>query len=178
MKIGIPKPCEESWSAMEPRADGRFCQRCQHTVLDLSRMTRRQAEARIATETGDYLCVRLAIDEGDAPLFRPEPSRARGFVGGLVLVAALSAAGCREGDPEAAELIATEPCTVGGPPMMPIDPAALTDAAPVEPASSEPTEVEPTEEQLELTRRKQELREQAVRPIIRHVAGRMPISRY
>jgi len=175
MKLAIPKPCDESWSAMEQRADGRFCQRCQHTVVDLSRMTRRQAEARVAKETGEYLCVRLAVNEADAPLFRPEPSRARSFAGGLVLVAALTAAGCRDRDPEAAELIATEPCPVDGPPMMPID-ETMTDAAPVEP-TTEPTEVEPTEEQRELTRRKQELREAAAHPHIRHVAGRMPIRR-
>lgn len=176
MKLAIPKPCEEPWSAMEQRADGRFCQRCQHTVVDLSRMTRRQAEARLAKEAGDYLCVRLAIDESDAPLFRPEPSRARTFAGGLVLVAALTAAGCRERDPETAELIATEPCPIDGPPMMPIDDSVVTDAAQVEP-TTEPTEVEPTEEQRELTRRKQELREAAADPHIRHVAGRMPIRR-
>lgn len=175
----IPEPCDQRWASMEPSGDGRFCRRCQHAVLDLSRMTRRDAEARIKSETGPYACVRVAVDERDAAMFRPEPSRARSFAGGLVLVAALTAAGCRERDTSGAEPIAEEPCAVEGPPMMPVDHAALSREAPPSPevAPDAGDAVIPTAEQRELTRRKHARREAAAQPPIRHVLGRMPLPR-
>ena len=73
----IPEPCEERWEDMAPRGEGRFCERCQHTVVDLSKMSRAQAESRMRRVTGDYLCVQLAVDEDDAALFRPASSGRR-----------------------------------------------------------------------------------------------------
>jgi len=175
MDFRIPEPCEESWASMEPRPGGRFCQRCQHVVVDLSRLTRREAEARIKSERGEYLCVQLAVDDSDAARFRSEPRRARNLAGGLVLAAALTTAGCRESDTAADEaaLIESEPCAVDpGPPMMPIG----TIPEP-EPDAGEPAVVVPTDEQRELTRQKQEQQEQSVRPPIRRVRGRMPLRR-
>lgn len=54
--IPIPSPCEESWDAMAPRADGRHCARCNYTVHDLSRKTEREISALLTS--GERVCVR------------------------------------------------------------------------------------------------------------------------
>lgn len=180
MRFEIPEPCGERWDAMRPTREGRFCDHCQHGVVDLSRMSRREAERRIDAVDGDSLCVRMAVDPTGAAIFRPEPKRAPHWAGGLVLVAALTAGGCDRSGPEPAATVQVEPCeleTIEGPPMMPVDDAALTplDAAATGPVPSEVVDEDgrPTAEQRELTRQKQE----QLRPPIRHLAGRMPIRR-
>jgi hypothetical protein len=37
-KISIPKPCNENWSAMSPTKKGRFCNSCDKTVIDFTKM--------------------------------------------------------------------------------------------------------------------------------------------
>lgn len=37
--LRIPEPCHADWNAMHARAGGRHCDRCAHTVLDLTRAT-------------------------------------------------------------------------------------------------------------------------------------------
>ena len=45
ISISVPKPCHENWNAMTPAADpttgidGRHCDSCQHTVMDLTRVS-------------------------------------------------------------------------------------------------------------------------------------------
>lgn len=45
ISISVPKPCHENWNAMTPTADptsgigGRHCDSCQHTVMDLTRVS-------------------------------------------------------------------------------------------------------------------------------------------
>ncbi|HJL14332.1 MAG TPA: hypothetical protein RMH99_01680, partial [Sandaracinaceae bacterium LLY-WYZ-13_1] len=80
----ITDPCQEPWERMKPRAEGRYCERCERTVIDLSRMTRREAERRVRAATEDRICVQLALDPLDRPVFRPEPKRAPHWAGGLV----------------------------------------------------------------------------------------------
>ena len=38
-KISIPEPCNEGWSNMSPRKEGRFCSSCEKTVVDFTKMT-------------------------------------------------------------------------------------------------------------------------------------------
>ncbi len=170
---------------MTPRGEGRHCTRCDHVVVDLSRMTRREAERRIARERGDYLCIRMAVDERGEAVFRKPPVTS--LAGGLVLVAALTAGGCRDRAPSEPAEVAMEPCSlepvVPEPVMLPAgeapepEPVAAVDPWPVEVADEDAAV--PTAEQRELTRRKQERRRQAAHPPIRHhVAGRMPIRRH
>ncbi len=39
MQLQIPQPCSKDWDLMIPQGDGRFCNSCQHTVVDFSNMT-------------------------------------------------------------------------------------------------------------------------------------------
>lgn len=173
----IPEPCEERWEDMAPRGEGRFCERCQHTVVDLSKMSRAQAESRMRRVTGDYLCVQLAVDEDDAALFRPAPSRAPHWAGGLVLLSALSAAGCAEGDaPEMTETI--EPCELPdpGPAMQPVVTQPAPEAVPeavAMPSDAGAGALSAAE------REALEARKHAIQnPPIRMVRGRMPRHRF
>ena len=189
MQLTIDSPCDEPWDSMEPRSGGRFCQRCQHTVLDLSKMTRAQAERVIrATPEGERICINMAVDPLDAPIFRPEPRRARHFVGGLVLVAALTAGGCGAShgedsrEPPQIAHLEPEPPGVVGIPMTPVDtnapspvtqPEIVTGPVFVEQSTGS---AEPTAEQLALSRRKQTSRTQPTPPPpppIRHIRGGM-----
>jgi hypothetical protein len=175
MDFRIPEPCTERWDQMERTAEGRYCQKCEHSVIDLARLTRREAERRIAKETGSYVCVRLAVEEGSA-VFRPEPKRAPGWAGGLVLAAALSAGGCsvaRDGD-EVAAIAAEEPCAIPPVPpgVQPSEPIAMTTEV-VMPQEAGPAV--PTAEQRALTHRKHA---PPPPPPQIMMAGRMPIHNY
>ena len=37
-KISIPKPCNENWNSMSPNKNGRFCNSCDKTVIDFTKM--------------------------------------------------------------------------------------------------------------------------------------------
>ena len=37
-KINIPKPCNENWNSMLPNKNGRFCNSCDKTVVDFTKM--------------------------------------------------------------------------------------------------------------------------------------------
>lgn len=171
MHFDIDEPCDEPWEAMSPRPDGRHCPRCDKTVIDLSGMTRAQAEARVARTRGDRVCVQLAYDlRTDEVLFRPPPSRAPHWAGGLVLVAALGGSGCA-GTAEAESPIVSaderpsdEPCAIGEP-MVPIADAPIAPAEIGPVATDLATATGPTAEQLELTRQKQEAAAATVTPM-------------
>jgi hypothetical protein len=183
MDFRIPEPCEERWEEMEERPGGRFCRRCQHTVVDLSRMSRRQAQARVGRAGGGYLCVQLALDEQGAPLFRPEPSRAPRWAGGLVLVAALGAGGCDDRASADSPVITEPACALEEAPMLPVS----VQTPPMEPLPGLVEEAEvgaddgpvvPSAEQRELTRRKQLRQPQPHTPQPHphtHVRGRIPL---
>ncbi len=161
MPLHIASPCGEDWDAMEVRGRGRHCAKCDHVVVDLSRMTRAKAEAFVRAREGRRVCARLFVDPvtGEAWFPPSEATPARG-AGGLVLAAAL-AAGCAEPPRRSAELVAVaEPRAA--PPMEPIDPSALASLAPT--ASTGPVPAaelnapaaaaEPTPEQRRLTAHK------------------------
>ena len=133
MKFRVRRPCDEGWERMEPRPGGRHCARCDHTVVDFTRMTRAQAQARVARARGP-VCGHVRVDRGTREVvFVPEPSRAPRWAGGLVLAAALAGTGCdRAAERDATEIAASEAAGSGGasdgPPMAPVDPSA--DAGP------------------------------------------------
>lgn len=152
--------CAESWDAMARRPDGaRHCDACDAEVVDFTRLSRAQAQARLRA-LGGKTCGRIRIDARTGePWFAVEPARARGWTGGLVLAAALTAGcGAETGRGEPTPVASVDP----GPPLEPID----LDAVPQTPATppTRPVPVaelsfpedspRPTEEQRRLTARK------------------------
>jgi hypothetical protein len=138
--------CDQRWADLEARPGGRFCGRCERLVVDLTRLTRREARER-SREGG---CFRLRVDERGEAVFRPEPERLGPKA--LVLAAALGS-GCG-------------PAASSGDDALPPDAAAAIDAElPRGVALEELPSVEvvlpqleengaPTPEQEMLTRRK------------------------
>lgn len=42
LQLSIPNPCTESWSEMTPKGEGRHCDKCDHVVVDFTRLSDRQ----------------------------------------------------------------------------------------------------------------------------------------
>ena len=57
-QLSIPVPCSADWELMTGDGRARFCSHCAKNVYDLSAMTRREAEALIASKEGK-LCGRV-----------------------------------------------------------------------------------------------------------------------
>jgi len=79
MPITPDSPCHERWSALSPDGDGRYCQKCDKTVVDLTQLTRRQAE-KLVVKAGGSMCGRMRVDPSGAPAFRRETARVPGFL--------------------------------------------------------------------------------------------------
>jgi hypothetical protein len=175
---------------MTPDGDGRHCARCASTVLDLSRITRSQAEA-ILRERGGEVCGRVRANARGEAVFALEPVR-RGLVPVALagLLAACSAGPSEEPAPETAHaepphevgLAMTTSGSFGGSlatgVMMPVGPdAPLT--TPVVPSIQIPRddEVMPTDEQRALTRRKHQRPPIAYPPPTHVLMGRISSHR-
>lgn len=182
---------------MEARPEGRFCERCQTSVLDLTRVTRATAIA-IARDKGGRVCARVRADETGVAVFAPEPVR-RGVVP-LALASLLVACSADEATddgavpPSATEVdgspLAPPVLGLGAPAtgsfggslatgvMMPIGREPLAPAAPVAVAVTPPEPADepcpvPTAEQIALTRRKHQRRHPHVRPPVQPMMGMM-----
>lgn len=57
-RLYVASPCSADWEAMAGNAQVRFCNQCQLNVYNISAMTRKQAEALIASTEG-RLCTKL-----------------------------------------------------------------------------------------------------------------------
>lgn len=155
---------------MAPNAEGRRCERCASSVIDLRRVTRSHAES-IVRASGGKVCGRVRVNERGDAVFAAEPSRAGLMPVALAgLLAACSAeptdppqraeVGVVDGAAPAVITIAsTGAASFGGSlatgVMMPIGaPAAPVLAAPAPTPAQIEEPVEPTPEQRALTRRK------------------------
>lgn len=69
-ELGIANPCDQPLEAMGAMRDpsARFCSSCQERVVDLSRLTRAQAESVL--RRGE--CVSAVYDDAGQIVFRPE----------------------------------------------------------------------------------------------------------
>lgn len=181
MRFEITSPCDEPWDAMTPRDGGRYCDRCEKVVIDLSVLSRAQAEQKIRAVQAPEVCVRLAFDRlGDVVFQKPPPARAPHWARGLVLASALTAASaCTEPEPPCSAK-ATALVADPGPPMMPSDATLASVVAPPErttgPVSPDELDADhdatPTAEQRRLTAAKHRP------PPVYHMAGAMPIQHY
>lgn len=61
--LRVAEPCAENWDTMPGDARARHCDRCRLHVLNLSELTRDEAEAALSQRTpGGRLCVRYTLD--------------------------------------------------------------------------------------------------------------------
>jgi hypothetical protein len=142
----VTNRCDQRWADLTPRGEGRYCQKCDTTVVDLSRLTKKDATAR----SKDGGCFRMRLDEQGLPIFRPEPVR----FGLKSMAIAATLVGCSAAPPESTHATAE----VAGEPMAPV---SISEPL-VQPPPAEPTEVivapsaggQPTAEQRALTARK------------------------
>jgi hypothetical protein len=92
-QIRVEKPCREDWTGMTGDEKSRFCDKCQHSVNDLTAMTPEEAAARVI-ETQGRMCVRYLPDETGAPIYKGTPAWQKLVAAGIISVAGLS--GCQE----------------------------------------------------------------------------------
>lgn len=57
-QLSIPNPCANNWEQMVGNDQIRFCTQCNGQVFDLSKMTRKQAEALVTEKQGN-LCAKI-----------------------------------------------------------------------------------------------------------------------
>jgi len=68
-QIRVKTPCQENWEAMSGGEQERFCDKCQHSVHDLTALTPAEAETLFAEATRTP-CVRYIPDEKGAPIYK------------------------------------------------------------------------------------------------------------
>lgn len=120
MRIRLAFECDEPWESMTIEDGARRCARCQERVVDLSRLTRKQALAVLEDEN---TCVSFLEARSGRAIVRADPHRAGAFVG----VAAGLLAAC-SGSADAPQLSPEPSATVAAPAPQP---AALPPPAPV-----------------------------------------------
>jgi outer membrane protein OmpA-like peptidoglycan-associated protein len=118
VELRIASPCTAAWEQMAPVSGGRWCDRCERPVHDLTRATALEVRATAVVFGGSGLCARLRVDaDGEAILRvpRPSPSRARPTLAAAVLGVGAAAAGCASAapsDPQIAEATCVPTLTI------------------------------------------------------------------
>lgn len=71
-RIQLPQPCHENWENMVPNEKGRFCDNCNKTVHDLTRLDTADAvnflKAENQKNTENGVCVRLMMEQLQTPV--------------------------------------------------------------------------------------------------------------
>lgn len=63
MKIHIPEPCHESWDAMTPEKQGRFCGSCCKVVVDFSAMEPEAISSYLKNHQSERVCGRFRQEQ-------------------------------------------------------------------------------------------------------------------
>ncbi len=94
-KMRIATPCAEDLDAMPRTADGDVhCTKCDRTVVDLRRASRKRALAVIhalRSEGDGKVCVRVRAHRDGTPVFAPDPSPLARFAMPLAMAGAVAA---------------------------------------------------------------------------------------
>jgi hypothetical protein len=90
-QIPVRSSCGQSWAEMRGGARLRFCEACQHDVVNLSALTEREASEVVGRAGAERLCVRYESDHEGRILFRAEPREAAAGLRGRVAAGALVA---------------------------------------------------------------------------------------
>jgi hypothetical protein len=90
LAVTIPKPCQQDWNDMIPYANGRFCQSCQHAVVDFTQWSDRQLLAYLVAAKGQRVCGRLAPHQVNRDFRLPDvPVSMAGRIAAKLTTAAL-----------------------------------------------------------------------------------------
>jgi len=89
--LNVQSPCHESTSNMRDVQGGRHCFACDKTVVDLTEMSAREAEA-LFLASGEDLCGEVRLKPSGVPAFRPERREASPLRSHRAFVAAGAAA--------------------------------------------------------------------------------------
>lgn len=151
-ELPIKNPCSESWERMRGDAVRRYCDKCERDVINLSALTRREAQPILERRAaGERVCVRYTADAAGRIDFRSEPlippallirGRRLALGAGLFATAlngclpAGSAAGSAVAHQAADALAERGRCGVSLEPLLPVH-VRLSSAA-CEPRTSEP----------------------------------------
>lgn len=75
--IHIPEPCHESWQAMQPQQNGRFCDSCCKVVIDFTAMTDEQIVSYLQSRKDEKVCGRFRKTQVNAPVQQVKPVRVK-----------------------------------------------------------------------------------------------------
>jgi hypothetical protein len=64
--LSIPKPCNEDWSKMTQKEQGRFCSSCSKTVTDFTQKTRKEIQEYLEQKSSGSVCGRFRREQLDA----------------------------------------------------------------------------------------------------------------
>jgi hypothetical protein len=70
-QIKIPEPCQEDWTGMVLKDDGRFCKNCSKSVIDFSRFTDQQLHEYFETHRNSSICGRIPVSKLNTPFEIP-----------------------------------------------------------------------------------------------------------
>ncbi|TSJ41547.1 hypothetical protein [Fluviicola chungangensis] len=107
----IQDPCDKSWKAMTPEANGRFCGACEKSVVDFTRMSDFLIVSYLENHKQEKVCGRFTKPQLDRvyqlnqPVFAPSFDL-RAFVLGLALTTFSAVHGFSKTDPR--ELVKTD----------------------------------------------------------------------
>lgn len=73
IQLDIEVPCTESWSSMEIRKQGAFCNNCCKEVIDFSLKTEKEIVDYFETRKGEKICGRFKNDQLNKPLISISP---------------------------------------------------------------------------------------------------------
>jgi len=63
MRISIENPCHEDWQKMTPESQGRFCQACEKTVVDFSKMSDAEILYYFSQPRNEKVCGRFRSEQ-------------------------------------------------------------------------------------------------------------------
>ncbi|MEO6454486.1 MAG: T9SS type A sorting domain-containing protein [Ginsengibacter sp.] len=70
LHIQVPERCEESWDVMQQKQHGKFCNSCQKTVIDFSKMSDEQL-IRFFKKEKENVCGRFTTNQLDTDILIP-----------------------------------------------------------------------------------------------------------
>ena len=71
IQISIPTPCQEDWSKMTPREQGRFCSSCQKCVVDFTGYTDEQLYTYLLAHKNERICGRVLTPQTNRAIQLP-----------------------------------------------------------------------------------------------------------